>query len=359
MNKLEDKIYDIAIVGLGPAGATFARLLNKDFSVIAFDKKHNKNNSFEKPCGGLLAEDAQRFFSKFNLTLPLNLLVNPQIFSVKTIDVNTKDIKNYQRFYINLDRHKFDLWLKSLIPQNIEIKNDVICTNIKKNNELYEITIIENNKKINYKAKYLIGADGADSIVRKYIYPNKHISSYIAIQQKFEDKHKTPFYSCIFDSQLTDCYSWGISKNNLFIFGGAFPIKKGRKNFEKLKTKIKDYGFILEEPLKTEACLVLRPSSPFEFCCGKDNSFLIGEAAGFISPSSLEGISYSFESAYILSKIFNECKKISSSKYRMATMSIQLKLILKLFKNPFIFNQTLRTLVMKSSIQNIKVINNL
>ncbi len=74
------KIYDIAIIGLGPAGSTFARLLNDKYSIIAFDKKLNYDNGFRKPCGGLLADDAQRFFAKFGLTLPLDVLVDPQIF---------------------------------------------------------------------------------------------------------------------------------------------------------------------------------------------------------------------------------------------------------------------------------------
>jgi len=354
-----NKVYDIAIIGLGPAGSTFARLLDKRYSVIAFDKKtEDKETSFKKPCGGLLAEDAQKFFSKFGLTLPLEVLVDPQIFSVKTIDVNTKNIRYYQRFYVNMDRHKFDLWLKSLILSNVDIKNDVICTNIEKNNGIYYITVLKDNQELNYKAKYIVGADGANSLVRKILYPKKKIKSYISIQQWFEDKHEQPFYSCIFDSHLTDCYSWGLSKNGKFIFGGAFPMKNGKQNFELLKQKVQVFDFHLENPIKTEACLVLRPVNPFQFCCGKDNTFLIGEAAGFISPSSLEGISYAFESAYILSNLFNSNKTVSSSKYNMATLPIKLKLILKLLKNPFMYNEFLRTIVMKSGYKSIKMISN-
>lgn len=354
-----EKIYDIAIIGLGPAGSTFARLLDKKYSVIAFDKKcDDENISFKKPCGGLLADDAQRFFAKFGLTLPLSVIVDPQIFSVKTIDVKTKDIKYYQRFYINMDRHKFDMWLKSLIPKNIDIQDDSVCTDIKKDGDLYNITVLKDGNHYQYKARYVVGSDGANSIVRQRIYPKKKIKSYLSMQQWFEDKHETPFYSCIFDSDITDCYSWGLSKNNRFIFGGAFPIENAHTNFELLKSKMEPFGFKLSTPIKTEACLVLRPSNPFQFCCGKDNCFLIGESAGFISPSSLEGISYAFESGYILSKVFNENKIPTSFKYNIATIPMKLKLISKLIKNPFMYNPFLRKIVMKSGIKSIKMILN-
>ena len=63
-------MYDIAIIGLGPSGATIARLLHPRFHVIAIDKKNGLDDkSFRKPCGGLLAPDAQKALSKFNLTL--------------------------------------------------------------------------------------------------------------------------------------------------------------------------------------------------------------------------------------------------------------------------------------------------
>ena len=34
----------------------------------------------------------------------------------------------------------------------------------------------------------------------------------MSVQQWFNDEHSAPFYSCIFDKDLTDCYAWGLSK---------------------------------------------------------------------------------------------------------------------------------------------------
>ena len=40
--------YDVAIVGLGPAGSTLARLLDKHFKVVAIDKKRIADGGFKK-----------------------------------------------------------------------------------------------------------------------------------------------------------------------------------------------------------------------------------------------------------------------------------------------------------------------
>ena len=41
-------MYDIAIIGLGPAGSTLARMLDKKFKIIAIDKKtEDENKGFQ------------------------------------------------------------------------------------------------------------------------------------------------------------------------------------------------------------------------------------------------------------------------------------------------------------------------
>ena len=348
-------MYDIAIIGLGPAGATIARLLSHKYKILALDRKIESRG---KCCGGLLSPDAQKILARFNLGLPKEVLVNPQIFSVRTIDLDNNLERYYQRFYLNMDRAKFDKWLISLIPTNVDIVTAATCRKIEKINTGYKIEYERGNKIFTQEAKIVIGADGANSIVRKTFDKKHKIKKYISIQEWYENEEKSPVYTSIFDRKLTDSYCWTISKDDYFIVGGAFPEDKCNERFEKLKCKLlkKGYKFSKGKLYKREGCFVYLTNTWNSTFTGKNNAYLIGEAAGMISSSSLEGISYAMESAYILAEILNEKLLDNNKKYYRKTLKIRLKLKTKIIKRPFMYNKILRKLVMKSGLQAIKKI---
>lgn len=145
------------------------------------------------------------------------------------------------------------------------------------------------------------------------------------------------------------------------MFGGAFASTHCREAFELQKQKLIDKGFIsrdiFQNPIKTEACMVSRPHFLNGICRGADNAFLVGEAAGFISPSSLEGISFALASAESLAQAFSKGKnpKEILRMYRKKTKRLCIKVKCKCIKRPFMYQKFLRTCILKTGIGSIKM----
>ncbi len=344
--------YDVAIIGAGPAGAVFAKELARkapELKVLLIDGQGECN---KKVCGGLLAPDAQQMFARLGLTLPTEILSDPQIFDVETIDLNKNCVRNYQRHYLNMDRYAFDKWLVSLIPVGVDIHNGR-CTKIRRDGEQVVLTL--GDKEV--KARFVVGADGANSLVRKTFFNDKPMK-YVAIQQHFACTNQAmPPYSCIFDPETSDSCSWTIRKDDYVIFGGAFHKKNCRKAFDKQKARLEDFlGAEFGEPIKTEACLVTSPRKMKHFKVGSDNVFLVGEAAGFISASSFEGISSALLSARLLAEAFgeeNNARDILRA-YQKKAHKLKFKLYTKIQKRRVLCSPFLRGLVMKSGVQSMK-----
>ena len=354
-------MYDIAIIGAGPAGATLARLIGRRYKVLLLDKRplgsleHTGNAA--KCCGGLLAPDAQRMLSKFGLGLPKNVLEEPQLFVVKAIDMNNGLERFYQRHYINMNRGHFDNWLVSLIPDSVDIRisSRVISYSLEKSS--FNLRIKHSERLFNEQARVLISAGGATSFVQSASKnPSKKIKSYIAVQGWIECSRHQPHFTSIFDTGLTDFYCWTIPKGQALIVGAALnPDGTAREKFNRYKAKLMQYGFELGKVLRREGAVIIRPSDISQLRTAEMGRAFIGEAGGWISPSSAEGLSYAFRSALLLAESLSTGLNGFEKRYTASMKKLQRNIMLKNFKSRVIFNPTLRAAVMRSGLQAVRM----
>ncbi len=351
---MENFDYDIAIIGAGPAGANLARLLDGEkYKVLLLDGACGR----EKVCGGLLSPDAQDVLARYDICLPNEILASPQLFSVRTVDLSDGLTRYYRRSYMNVDRQKFDAFLQTRIPQTVTFLRKR-CRSVKRENGGFLLEIAGEKE---LSCRYVVGADGASSVVRRSLFGNRKIERYTAIQQWFSSEEENANYSCVFDNETSKGCSWIFFKDGKLVFGGAFAHHKSREMFEKQKEKLISLGVVsqkaFENPLKTEACLVSRPHLSGGVFFGENGAFLIGEAAGLISPSSFEGISYALLSAEMLSVAMNEKTGGNAilRTYKKRARRLQFKVGVRCLKRPFMYQKVLRRMVMKSGLTAIKI----
>ena len=308
--------YDIVIIGAGPAGSTLARLLSPVFRILLLDGMPEESGLGGKLCGGLLAPDAQKMMAHCSLSLPRDILVDPQIFSVHTVDLATGAARDYPRAYLNVDRNKFDRWLLSLVPPSVTVCK-ARAKSLRQMDEGWCVTArTPDGQTLDFFTRYLVGAEGANSLLRRTLAPQVPIRTYVAIQEEFPaDGTIAPQYACVFDRSTSDCYSWLLCKDGTAVWGGAFAPQGCREAFRRQTERVGICFGPFPSPGLTRACLVRRPRSLREIVPGNDSAFLIGEAAGWISPSSLEGISWAMQSAEILADTLNRYATSAYPKY--------------------------------------------
>lgn len=371
-------MYDVIIIGAGPAGAMLARELGLKRKVLLvdarsmqapvrkFDYKGKQARFADKCCGGLLAPDAKKWLSDHKLILPAAALDEVQPGGLRGLDLATSIERVYPTTYINLSRAAFEQWLLTLVPGAVDVLYGHRAVEFKREKDGVEVVLKTNaGEKISRKCKILVGADGAGSRVRRFLAKDPPVKSqYLAVQDVFSAKSASAIagpdlfkeYVALFHPVLTDFYGWIIPKSDRILLGLAMPARvRQTKQASEYMSAFKKYllqaGYDFSGEYKREGCTLLRPSVE-QICLGKDGIFLIGEAAGLISPSSAEGYSYAFISAANLGRAIlkNDRPAGIMQAYQLKSLALRANIVYKQAKSLIMYSPLCRQLIMHSGI---------
>ncbi|PLY06748.1 MAG: hypothetical protein C0625_08170 [Arcobacter sp.] len=281
------------IIGGGPAGSTLAKKLAKNnINTILVEK----NFAYDKPCGGGVKTIV---FKEFNIPIELeNKRINEFIlFSPKnraTIDLSETPLSIVLRKeFDNVNRKIAEKNGAKLIEgryKTLKHIDDYIIAQIKTKEKL--ITI---------KTKYLVGADGVTSSVRKDIigsYPKAILSHYSNISS-------VPINNCEFHfgkKFAKKDYSWVFPHGDKLSVGTFLNQEKtSYKLFSNFKNSI-----VQNDNTQTKGFYI--PLWQNKTLFYKNNVFFVGDAAGQVLPFTYEGIYYAIKSAEILADAIIEDK---------------------------------------------------
>ncbi|NLM06031.1 MAG: oxidoreductase [Tissierellia bacterium] len=346
-------MYDLVIVGAGPAGSNLARLI-KDKKVLILERR-DFSKVDGKSCGGLLNEDTKLFLSRLGISIPKEVVKAPQTQILKAYDMDNSLLASYRKDYLNIDRFEFDKYMLGLVGDNVEVKR-ASFQDARYSSRGLVVSYLEDGEEKEVECKILVGADGGASKVRKEVFPEKKFSRrYLAVQYDFEKIEDVPYMGAVFSKELTDYYSWFIPKDESIIIGGAFPEGSNVKSkMELLTLMLRARGLVFGEKVSSSGAILIRPSVRSDLFGGESSIALVGESAGLISPSSSEGISFALKSSTALAKAISNNENFFFEAYGKFLNKEWRRIFLKGLKGNLIYSKGLRGAFMKTGLLKIE-----
>lgn len=307
MNK--ENFFQFIIVGAGPGGSSAAYFLaEKGYSVALIDRKIHPRY---KTCGGAVPIFTQKLFD-FNIFDSINCVpVNAVYFTFK----GKKDIYSTIETpaLYGVDRGEFDAFLYNKAKEKgAATFPGELVTGVKEFDDRVEVTT---KSGLNLKGKFLIGADGANSIVRSKLFADnfKNLKTATSLVWEIYNANREVF------NKYQNCthldFGWhrngylGLIPKFDHLTAGAYaakfiPADKAKAGLEKFCARLK---------INTDE---FNPSIRYYFYYDRNRTLhrrrtlLIGDAACLVDALSGEGIKYAVTSGMIAGKILEYAVKL-------------------------------------------------